>query len=545
MNQRTVIARETAATEAVISRDGRIKRRIPNFETVVINIAESNSQTGNLHDAINDTQADLPAEIPVLLDTIEIMDNDPQNKSSNKKFGIVLLGVIVFITFLWSMYSLFYPPESQPTLSVQRETGSEEYQVDPIQKVKQLSDLILHDGDWNDLRLTSIMQYWDHMQPFEQDKLNKLTWFQHFKFSIDQQVKQRTKSEKNKIESFHNTSLYKLAVLVNAINNQDPKPGSKVKYQSVIDAIKKDIANAELTAKHSQQNAESEEKLNSKLRKELASPDTEIKNVPVIDADVKTLLDKYQKAYENGDLPVISELFGLSRSTGTDHNLIANFENIFKNTSKRSLNFYDYSWKPTASGAVINSKYNATLEFANKKGTQNIVTNAKIIVNQKAGLLNIVSFELQNSKVSVTTPKLALPDTQSSKSNRSNSEIPNAAQLQDLTTQLVSAYESGDIERFTALFSDDVKTNDRMNLSGVRQDYSQLFQTSNDRQMFIQNLSWVDVDNGAKGTGDLEVIVLSNNSENVYSMKGKIQIVAQLINGKTLITHLYHIERQR
>ncbi|WP_455366729.1 nuclear transport factor 2 family protein, partial [Kaarinaea lacus] len=114
-----------------------------------------------------------------------------------------------------------------------------------------------------------------------------------------------------------------------------------------------------------------------------------------------------------------------------------------------------------------------------------------------------------------------------------------------LTTQLVTAYETGDIDRFTSLFSEDAKTNDRIALQGIRQDYAKLFTTTSDRQMFIQNLKWVDAEIGAKGFGDLEVVVLSPNSNNVYSMKGKIQIVAQLLDGKTKITHLYHIEHQK
>jgi len=548
------MAHETVATEAVISSDGRIKRRIPNFETNIINFADSNEQAGNGFEATNDHHTDnLHDDIPVLLDTItiDVSENHHQSSPSNRKSGIVLLAAIIIVAFLWSMYSLFYMQNTQPSLPDQPPAEPAIYKIDHVQKIKQISDLILQDNDWNDLRLTSILQYWDQLQSVEHDKLNKLPWFQHFKFSVGQQVKQHTNNSEKLTTSFQKTSLYKLAVVINAINMQDKQQkltNSKAKYQSVVESIKKDIAKAELTAKHSQQNTVSEEKLNSKLRQDLAIPNTEInkETISISKVEINALLDKYKTAYEDGNLPVISELFGLKSSTDAGHSLISNFKNVFKNTSKRSINFYDYSWKPTVDGAVINSKYNATLEFANKKGTQNIVTNVKITVSRNGRLLKIASFELQNSKVSATTPGLALSDNdQSSKTHRSTSEIPNAAQLQDLTTQLVSAYEAGDIERFTALFSNDIKTNDRMNLADVRQDYAQLFQTSTDRQMFIQNITWVDVDNGVKGTGDLEVIVLSNNSDNVYSMEGKIQIVAQLVNGKALITHLYHIERQR
>jgi hypothetical protein len=261
---------------------------------------------------------------------------------------------------------------------------------------------------------------------------------------------------------------------------------------------------------------------------------------------VKELLENYKDAYESGNLPVIAELFGMSPSS-SGNGLKTNFESVFKNSSKRTVDFHDFTWEPAANGVVINSNYNGFLEFRGNKGTQNVIAQAKIVAVQKDNQLKITSFELLNSKVSVTTPKLdILPQNNNSdEQEHAISQIPNAAQLQDLTTQLVTAYETGDITLFISLLSSDVKTNDRIDLEGVRKDYAKLFSGTSDRQMFIQNLKWTDETIGAKGTGDLEVIVLSNGVNTVYSMTGKIQIVAQLIEGKPLITHLYHIERQK
>ncbi|WP_455221509.1 hypothetical protein [Kaarinaea lacus] len=541
MKQISAVARESTASEAIISNDGRVKRRIPNYETVVINIAEDDESSSNVLGAINDY-----AEIPVLLDSVEI---GHQSNVSSKKNGLLVLGVIVFITFLWSMYSLFFLQDTQRAVPPEQPTPSATYNIDHTQKIKQLSDLILQDNNWDDLRLNSILQHWNNLNAFEHKELKSLSWFQHFKYTLGQQVKQFSKTETSSTLSPENTNLHKLAVAIEAINQhgqQIEKTNGSDKYEALVDAIKNEIAEAEVSSKQSKQSIESEEKLNSMLRQELATPHEESNRITVTDAAINILLGKYQTAYENGNLSDILNLFGLDLSTDASNQLIANFENVFRNTSKRSINFYDYSWEPTANGAVITSQYNAMLEFANKRSTQHIVTSVKIIARQKGNLLQISSFELQNSKVSAIAPKLDLSEEiEPLKNSESITEIPNAAQLQDLTTQLVSAYETGDIDRFTALFSADAKTNDRMNLAGVREDYNQLFQTSTDRQMFIQNLKWVDVANGAKGTGDLEVIVLSNNTNTVYNMKGKIQIVAQRMNGKTLITHLYHIERKQ
>jgi hypothetical protein len=543
MSQTNATAHESSASEAVVSKDGRIQRRIRNYETVVINIAEGNASTNvNKATAINDDYTD----IPVLLDSVEI---DQESRATTSKPTIWILGSIVVITFLWSMYSLFFMQQQEQVSASLPTTTSAAYDVDHAQKIKQLSDLILQDNDWNDSRLTSIMQHWNKLKASDRNNLHDLSWFQHFNYEIKAQLKEQTKLMAASHPASRNTALHKLAVTMGITNSEGlelENSGSSAKYQELVNAIKNEIAQAELSSRQSQQSTDSEEKLNTLLRQELAVSNDAINRITITDAEIKTLLDKYKIAYESGNLTAISKLFGLDLSANVGKPLRGNFENVFRNTAKRSINFYDYSWEPTANGAVINSKYNGMLEFASNKGTQHIVANAKIIALQKGNQLHIASFELLDSKVSVVAPRLDISEeSQADTSNKQPAVIPNAAQLQDLTMQLVAAYEAGNIEKFIALFSEDAKTNDRIDLSGIRADYSQLFQTTTDRQMFIQNLQWTDASIGAKGIGDLEVVVLSNNTNTVYTMKGKIQIVAQQFHGKTRITHLYHIERQK
>lgn len=544
MSQRNAnTARESSASEAVVTKDGRIQRRNRNYETVVINIAEgSASANANKVTAINDDYAD----IPVLLDSVEV---DQESRVKTSKPGIWILGSIVVITFLWSMYSLFFMQQQEPVSASLPATTSAAYEVDHAQKIKQLSDLILRDNDWNDSRLTAISQHWNKLKASDRQNLNDLSWFQHFNYEIKAQLKEQAELMAASHPALRNTTLHKLAITMGIKNSEGQElgiAGGSAKYQKLVDAIKNEIAEAELSSKQSQKSADSEEKLNTLLRQKLGAPSQASNSKPVTDVAIKSLLDKYKTAYESGNLTAISELFGLDLTAGVGKPLRGNFENVFRNTAKRSINFYDYSWEPDANGTIINSKYNAMLEFANKKGTQHIVSTAKIVASQKGERLVITSFELLDSNVSAIAAKLDLSEeSQAILGNQQTVAIPNAAQLQDLTTQLVTAYEAGNIEKFIALFSEDAKTNDRIDLSGIREDYSQLFQTTTDRQMFIQNLQWTDASIGAKGIGDLEVVVLSNNTNTVYTMKGKIQIVAQQLDGKTRITHLYHIERQK
>jgi hypothetical protein len=212
------------------------------------------------------------------------------------------------------------------------------------------------------------------------------------------------------------------------------------------------------------------------------------------------------------------------------------------------VTFSDFNWSADSDVAIVNSKYRATLYLKNNKGTQEVSAQAVIRIRAVKNSLLISSINLVNSQTSVDRPKnnqVTISKQQHSVLSAVDNKLPTPAQLQDITTQLISAYEAGNIKRFSALFADDVKSNDRLDLAGLKQDYENLFNTTSDRQMFIQNIKWETESIGAKGTGDLQVLVFSEAGSEVYSLEGKIQIVAQLIGNEAKITHLYHIERQK
>ena len=120
-------------------------------------------------------------------------------------------------------------------------------------------------------------------------------------------------------------------------------------------------------------------------------------------------------------------------------------------------------------------------------------------------------------------------------------EGPTAAQLQDIVTQFISAYETGNLERFDSLFSVNAKSNDHTNLATIKQEYKELFATTSDRQLFINDLKWSFVENKAKGVGKLHALIVSKD-DSVRVVKGKIQFVAEKAGNKAIITHLYHYD---
>ncbi|MCI0507841.1 MAG: hypothetical protein L0Z73_17270, partial [Gammaproteobacteria bacterium] len=450
MNQRSVTAHESTATEAILSIDGRIKRRIPNYETVVVPITEKREASGTLK-AVNDDCI----IVPVLLDSIVI---DQESNASPKRRGVSVIGVVIVLTFIWSMYSLFFlrkEPAVTGEIDQLQQISVSTHEINHTQQIKNISDLILQDKNWNDARINSMLQHWRKLDAAERGKVKNFSWFQHFTYSLNQQVKQNSTNTPAASHVMENSPLIKLALALGVTNSKGmplSKPGGNANYQALIAEIKNEITQVERATKKSQENAQSEAALNAQLRKKLAAPSEKIKTHHVSDLSVKELLENYKDAYESGNLPAIAELFGVSLSSGSDNGLKTNFENVFRNSSTRTVAFHDYTWEPTANGAIIKSKYNGVLEFAGDKGTQNIVAEVKIVAVQKGNLLKIISFELLNSRASVTTPKLDIPsqNINSDEQEHAVPQVPNAAQLQDLTTQLVTAYETGDLALLTS-----------------------------------------------------------------------------------------------
>lgn len=542
MSNSSAVLFSSTASEAIVSQDGRVKRRIPNYETIVLNISDKEIRSDEF-DAVNDEFTD----IPVLLDPIE---TEKRQGVSTKRHGLTLFGAVVILTFIWSVYSIFF--SSTVSFSQIGDQAAQKFfglvsSSKDTKQLKKIVDLILYDNDWKNLRVNSLLKHWQALDMESQQQLTNQPWFQHFIYATRQQIKQYQQTNSKRQRILKKEPLLNLGAelgILDSNGNLLSNTASSLKYETLVDEIKQEISQVEIASKKDRQALESEAELNLKLKQQLSAAQQPTKRIQVNDEDIQKLLTEYKHAYENGDMKNMLVLFGAGNSSsGKNSALVSNFENIFENTSKRSINFYDYNWQGIDNSITINSKYNGMLEFEDRKGTQHVVADAQIEASLQNNKLFITSFELLDSKVNVVSPQMDISKNQFADSQEDIPQVPNASELKDLTTQLVTAYETGDIEQFISLFSENAKTNDRSNLTGIKQDYVELFKTTSDRQMLIQNLRWSSESNSVKGIGNLEVTLLSDNGSAVYSMNGKIQIVAQKSNNGVLITHMYHIER--
>ena len=582
----------TLATEAVFSKNGVVKKRIKTFETTVVDTNDN---------VLVFPSSDGDIDIPQVLDGVSSLEVDTKHPSNSAiRHGTLLVGFIVVITFSWSIYSLFFSvKDTDQTASsatsvveiaqLKNDSVGSKYSLGDL---KHSANLLLEKSVWNTEEINDFLVKWNEMSEQDIQISSKTTWYQLLEYQVKKQVAelQQAKTAKS-ISSTKEQALMTLSLIMGVMDNTvsgnsnrselpstNTNSDNKAKYNQLLAEISRELANAEKQSSQIASTQKSESVLYAELRKKYGAlkPDPSEKTVSpaaaesapsqliakatlpnrsyknsdmnIVRNEIDALVSKYKTAYEQGDLGLMAQVFGAGDDKSAKYKSVKNnFNSTFKNSINRSINFYDTNTNISEDKAIVETKYNASVEFKNGKGIQYTVANIKLHLSRLGDQVVLNRVDILDRKVNVVSKQSSRVTSSNGMiaSLNNNVSFPTAAELQDITTQLVTSYETGDLEHFLSLFSSEIKTNDRIDLSGVKKDYSELFESTSDRQMFIQNMKWTNENIGSKGTGDLEVIIFSDEGNAVYSMEGKIQIVAQKLDNKVKITHLYHIEREK
>ena len=554
---------KSLATEAVFSKDGQVKKRINNYESTVVETSSDNVLVFPPQQSNNKE-----FDIPVVLDAVHDIQAEPAVlQKSPTRHGATLTGFIIALTFSWSIYSIFFSvqPEIVDSTSNNPREGAAAlagYESNKLINLKRAADILLDDSNWRTSDINRFLDQWNFLSEEEVQSVVVTAWYQLFAFNVKKHITQQQKLQASSTASANISQSLLTLGLVMGVMNQDNTENvatsdsanasttGKSKYKQLLAELTSELKQAENLSKRADNEQQNESDLNARMKekyafKQVSQGSSKLVSPSINQNDIKNITDNYQQAYVKGDMKLMAKLFGAKNTKSESYKqLSTNFNTTFRNTINRSMSFYDHNMELSGNSAIIKSMLNSSVEFKNGKGKQ--FTVAEIIMNLQIvnGELIISRFNVLNRKVNVVSNERANISETSSKADEIVT-FPTAAELQDITTQLVTSYETGDLKQFVSLLSKEIKTNDRIDLAGVTSDYSELFSTTSDRQMFIQNLIWNNEKIGAKGTGDLEVVILSDDGNPVYSMEGKIQIVAQKIDHNVKITHLYHIEREK
>lgn len=123
-----------------------------------------------------------------------------------------------------------------------------------------------------------------------------------------------------------------------------------------------------------------------------------------------------------------------------------------------------------------------------------------------------------------------------SKKPKNKQNVPTIAELNNLTVQLIHAYETGDLERFGSLFDDDPESEHYEQLERVKSEYEDLVYQTSDRQMFIRDMKWSFEGDEAIGKGTLTLVTLFSSQAQVLNRKKQLEMIARKDKNKILIT---------
>jgi CheY-like chemotaxis protein len=113
-------------------------------------------------------------------------------------------------------------------------------------------------------------------------------------------------------------------------------------------------------------------------------------------------------------------------------------------------------------------------------------------------------------------------------------------ELTKLVHRFVFVYQAGDLQQFLSLFDDKIRTNDRIDKAGLRQDYEDLFRNTSMRQMTLGDITW-DINNReAEGAANFEVRVRRINEDRVRVYHGSLTFRVEKIDGRPRIVRMYH-----
>lgn len=114
------------------------------------------------------------------------------------------------------------------------------------------------------------------------------------------------------------------------------------------------------------------------------------------------------------------------------------------------------------------------------------------------------------------------------------------SELNNVLLQFTRSYNKGDINRLIALFDDNAKTNDQKNKVGIKAEYADLFKSTADRNITINNMHWNLGKGKARGDAKFIVTVKPKGSAEQARFQGSIEITAIKESRGVFIKSLIH-----
>ncbi len=104
----------------------------------------------------------------------------------------------------------------------------------------------------------------------------------------------------------------------------------------------------------------------------------------------------------------------------------------------------------------------------------------------------------------------------------------------------VRYYDEGDLDRLMALFAEDAKTDDREDISGIREDYADAFNLTVKRKFLIDDVQWIITGGNGLGTASFVLFIQALGEDRFAEYTGEITFYIENRDDELLITGLYY-----
>jgi hypothetical protein len=509
------------------------------------------------HSNIHTKNKFLQKQTKALRQLSPVQPNNSNKRVGYAKFALLLLVIVILFNskqYIDNKLSQNFSTAIGQKTSVKTPNSTLELQ--------RIYEYISNDQQWTNKRISLFVYHWESLDRNKQKQLKFRQWFQQFSLLLANYIEAQSASRDD--QEIENLDLVKtlaivlgrkdLAIEYSDQDEQDFTPATDIEINetSLIDievTAEESEINIDFTEDSSEQPTDEvlavvipeitpelkSEKVQSEVEENqlFSNPESQI----IFLEDVETLVHHYKNAYQMGNTSNLLKLFASDGIKFTQ--LKEAYRSIFKSSKKRRIEIKNLNWEFSNNQAIGTGSYKAIHEMIKTKGTQTISAKVKFNFQIKDEQLRIMDLSLLEPQVKFERATKSKRVKKKNKTHRKRRTKPTMAELYDVVNRYTEAYEEGSIRTLLSLFSTNVRTNTKNNITAVQEDYANLFDRTQDRQMFISHIDWSIEDNYARGVGLIETVIIPNDGRKAYSTSGTIQIMTKKIGNKLLITNLY------
>ncbi|MEJ2181144.1 MAG: hypothetical protein P8Y28_12105 [Gammaproteobacteria bacterium] len=465
------------------------------------------------------------------------------------KEAVALLGT--FGIFISMFYNKIETPDNSGgrvlVIQEQNRSQGENQSQSPrlrTQDIKLIAQLMMEDNSWNKDLIDDFVAQWNKLSDHEKQTIKDTDWYSLFSTLLSQQIKTtRVKAKTGDVTAIYNQQAL-LGLADTLVFGNDKQARETLAKMASSDS--KRTEHKKQARKESNQGRT----IQNKSKTQTAKISSKSKNTKTTDSnrhrisrkEIENVINRFTIAVEAGHTRDLADLFAgddYSSSFASLDQIKKEYRKLFRTTKNRNIELSSLFWEHDYGEARGTAEYTANIEMTGDNVKKTVTANLDITLRRLMGKVFITDFKLTDRDVVTHAPGINSTAFRKTAA-KEKPKHPTPAELQDLVTQYMTAYETGDAEELMHLFANATWTKSRTGLVEMKQNYDNLFTTTSGREIFVNNIKWTFKGKKALGTGELSLTHHTGDNE-VKLQKGKIRIVATKVGDQVRFSQMFHI----